>query len=219
MSKRAIGPVFTAAAFMVGLGGPAHAGTQISRTSFTGSQAFTIFNAGANVTCDDNQTEGVVFASGFMQAAQQVQTGDSSFMSNGTLVSLFFYFNSCTGVSMGGDGGVPNSFTPPDKKLISAALVGSGTVQDFGTGQTLAVAFNVSFEGDGSINQMKSNTKQKIIAATGGPLMVSTTHSASNNRSATVTGTMSIGGVALNPEFFSSTLSFNGSASRTVSKQ
>ena len=216
MSKRAIGSVFTAAAFMVGLSGPARAGTLIQRTTFTGSQAFTFFNASANVTCDD-QTEGIVFASGALQAAETVQTGDFPFMFNGTLVSVQ-YFNSCTGMALNADGGVPNSLTPPDKKLTSAALVGSGTIQDFGTAQTLSVSFNVSIVGDGQINQQKSNTKQKIVASTGGPLVVTTSHSNNSNRSGTATGTISIGGVALNADFVFASMSINGSTNRTVTK-
>src|SRR5262245_49968902 len=127
MNKRAIGSVFTAAAFVVSLGGPARAATEISRVTFKGSQVFLAFMASANVTCAD-QSEGFAFANGFLSGAEQISmtTGQPTFMSNGTLVTIQSYFNSCTGASVSfADGGVPNSLTPPDKKLMSSAMAGS----------------------------------------------------------------------------------------------
>ena len=220
MSKRAIGSVFTAAAFMVGLSGPARAATEIQRVSFKGAQVFSTFMASANVTCED-QSEGFAFASGVLNGAEQVSatTGLPTFMSNGVVVSIQSYFNSCTGASLAfAEGGAPNALTPPDKKLMSAAMVGSAIVQDFGTGQTMPVSFNVSIVGSGDMNQGKSNSKSKVVGTKGGPISMSTSHFNNANRTGTASGTISIDGIALNPDFVFTIMITNDNTQRTVSK-
>ena len=112
-------------------------------------------------------------------------------MANGVVVSVDSYSNSCTGQILGGmSGGIPNALTPPDKKLTSATMAGSGLVQDFFSGVQIPVSIDVDVIGSGQTSQSKAHSKTKIKGATGGPIIVSTDRSANGNRGATPEGTI-----------------------------
>src|SRR6188508_353849 len=179
MHKRGIGSLFMVGMFVVGLGGPARAATEIQRVTFKGNQVSASFTISSNITCPGpGGGDGIVIANGSLSGSEQVfaSTGMPTFMSNGVVVDLS-YFNSCTGTTIGfGSGGAPNTLTPPNKKLDSAAMVGTATVQDFGSGLTVPVSFNVTVVGEGNTNQSKSNSKSKTVGSTGGPLQVSVSH-------------------------------------------
>ena len=219
MHKRGIGSLFMVGMFVVGLGAPARAATDVQRVTFKGNQVGASFAISSNIACPGGG-DGIVIANGFLNGAEQISatTGLPTFMSNGVVLDLS-YFNSCTGTTIGfGSGGFPNTLTPPGKKLESAAMVGSGTVQDFGSGITVPVSFNVSVVGDGNTNQSKSNSKSKIVGSTGGPLQVSMSHFYNANRSGIATGTISIEGFALNPDFIFAFMNQNDNSQKTISK-
>jgi len=177
---------------------PAHATTMIQQASFSGTQAFFPFSASTSITCADGTT-GVASAFGSVSGAQQISisTGSPQTISNGTFVEVDFYFNSCTNAFFSfGTGGIANSFTAPDKKLDSAAISGTGSVEDFNSPPDfLAVAVDVSFTGSGSTNSEKGTTHMKTTGSPHGNLSISHSSSASSSRGATVTGTITIDNV------------------------
>jgi len=207
------------AVFVVGLSAPpARAATEIQRVTFKGIQVTASFATFTNITCADN-SDGFIIANGFLNGAEQIfrTAGSPTFMSNGVTMDLS-YFNSCTGTSVSASGGFPNALTPANKKLDSASMVGSGTVQDFSTGQTVPVSFNVSFVGEGQTFQSKGTSKSTIVGSTGGPISVFTSRSAGAFRFATATGTMSIEGFAVNVDFTSAAFNQNDNSSKTFTK-
>ena len=223
MSKRGFGSVFMAGALVFGVSGPAHAAKDVQRVTFKGSQVSATFMVSSEITCADGSS-GIIIANGSLQGAEsvQAQTGLPTFMSNGVVVDLS-YFNGCTNTQVGfASGGIPNALTPPDKKLTTAAMVGSGTVQDFGTGQTIPVTINVTVEGEGNTNifQSKSKSKSKIVGADGGTLQVTVTKSNLNNtnRPASATGTISIEGFAVNADFIFAFMNANDNTSKTITR-
>jgi len=219
MHKRGIGSLSMVAVFVVGLSAPAQAATEVQRVTFKGAQVTSSFTISTNITCADT-SDGIIIANGFLNGAEQVfaSTGMPTFMSNGVTMDLS-YFNSCTGTTIGfGSGGFPNALTPPNKKLDSAAMVGTGTVQDFGSGQTIPVSFNISFVGDGLTSQGKGNSKSRLVGSTGGPLQVTISHTANSNRSAIATGTMSIEGFAVNADFLFPFFNLNDNSQKSISK-
>lgn len=199
--------------------GIAFAATDIQKVTFTGSQVIVGFFGSGEVTCADG-TQGFVSAFGSLQGAEQIfrSTGTPQTLANGVFVEIDSYFNTCTNFALSGTGGVANALTPPDKKLTSASMVGTASVQDFGSGATIPVTFNVAVQGTGTLSQSKSNSHSKTLGAKGGPIMISQSHSANSNRSGTATGTMSVGGVAIDPQFFFSFLNLNDNSSMTISK-
>jgi hypothetical protein len=218
MRTRAIGSLLLLLIFASG-SAPARAATDVQRFTFKGSQVFIAFMGSASITCADGTT-GIAAANGFLNGAQQIisSTGTPTTVSNGVLVSLT-YFNSCTNAAVGfADGTIVNGLTPPDKNLNAAALAGSTVVQDVGSGQTVPVTINVSVVGDGTLSQSKSNSHGKIVGTKGGPLQISTSHFANSNRSGTASGTISVDGIALNPDFIFASLVANDNSSMTVSK-
>jgi hypothetical protein len=209
------------AVFIVGLGPDARAATAVQRFTFSGSQVAVGFFGSGNLTCADGST-GVVAASGSLSGAEQItkSTGTPQTISNGVLVEVDFFVNTCTGVSLGGaTGSIVNGFTPPDKKLTSSTLAGSTTVQDFSTGATIPVSINVAVQGTGTLSQSKSISHSRTIGSKGGPLSITVDNSANSNRSGTATGTISLDGAAIDPQFFFAILIANDNSSMSISKQ
>ncbi len=200
---------------------PAHATTTIFQQSFSGSQASIFLSTSTSITCADGSTN-VAMMSAQVSGAQQIQsmTGTPQTISNGTSVFVFFYFNGCTGVSLfDGDGGIANSFTPPDNKLTSASMDGTGFVQDFDTGAQLALDVDVVMTGTGSTSSEKSNSHTKTTGTTHGNLSIGHSQSANSNRSATVSGTVTIDTVTFDAsQPIVASLISNSSSSLTVSK-
>ena len=219
MRTRSIRFLLLAVAFVGVASGIAFAATDIQKFSFTGAQVSVGFFGSGEVTCADG-TQGFVSAFGSLQGAEQIfrQTGTPTTLANGVFVEIDSFFNTCTNVGLSGSGGVANALTPPDKKLTSAAMVGSASVQDFGSGATVPVVFNVNVLGTGTATQSKSSGHSKTLGDKGGPIMITTSHSANTNRSGTATGTISIDGVAIDPQFYFSFLNLNDNSSTTISK-
>jgi hypothetical protein len=225
MSKRGFGSVFMAGVFVFGASGPAQAAKEVQKTTFKGSQVQASFTVSTEVTCADGSS-GLVIANGSLQGAESitVQTGQPTFMANGVTVDLS-YVNGCTGTEIGfASGGIPNALTPPDKNLTSAAMVGSGTVQDFGTGQTIPVTINVSVEADGDLritsSKSKSKTKTTIVSSAGTTMQVTKNKGNFNNanRIGEASGTISIEGFALNADFTFAIMNANDNTTKTITK-
>jgi hypothetical protein len=212
-----------AALVLAGWVGRAQATTEVQRVTFVGSQASFEFSASTSITCADG-SGGVANALVFASGADSINnsTGSPQSLSNGTFVEIDFYYNSCTGAFLSfGDGGIANSYTPPDKKLSSAAIAGSGTVQDFNTGNTFPVSLNVSFAGSGSTFQQKSSSHTKVTGTKHGNLSISHNQSANSSRAATVTGSFSIDNVSFGSadlDVFFAQMAANSSDSLSVSK-
>ena len=201
--------------------GRAQATTEVQRVTFVGSQAAFQFSASTSITCADG-SGGVAAAFGFISGADSINnsTGSPQSLSNGTFVEIDFYSNSCTGAFISfGDGGIANSYTPVDKKLSSAAIVGSGTVQDFNSGNVFPVSLNVTFTGTASTFQQKSNSHTKITGTKHGNLLIAHNQSANSNRAATVSGQVTIDNVTFSSlDVFFAQFFANSSDSLSVSK-
>jgi hypothetical protein len=188
----------------------------VDREAFKGSAGATTFSGSATIACAGGGS-GTVTASGFLSGSQSItkSTGSPKTVNNGIFVEVDSYSNSCTGAMLGfADGGIANGFTPPNAHLNSAELAGTTTVQDFDTGLSISVAIDVVLEGTGPISAEKSTTKTK----TKGPVTITITRSASASRAADASGTISVGGVAIDATFSSTTLSSNANATITITK-
>jgi hypothetical protein len=192
----------------------------VDRQKFDGSQVATTFSADAAIRCSDG-TQGSVFAMGFISGSQSItkQPGTRKVVDNGVFVEIDAYSNSCTGVNFGfAEGAITGGFSPPNNNLVSARLAGSADAQDFDTGATIHVTLDLVVSGTGSIVAEKANTKTRTIQGEGGPFTITIARSANANRAGTVTGTITIAGVVLHPEFFGTTLLRNSSSTITIEK-
>jgi hypothetical protein len=210
---------FVTALTSVSLGSIAHAKT-VDKQKFQGSQTATSFTVNETLTCADG-TSGSVFASGFLSGSDSIskETGTPKTLSNAVFVELDIYSNTCTGVNFGfGDGSIVDGYTPPNKRLNSAGLMGTATIQDFDTGHTISIAIDLVVEGTGPITASKSHSRTRTVQTPGGPITVNIDTAANSNRSGDVSGTLSIGGTELEATYSSTTLSTNASTEITISK-
>ena len=191
--KPKTGTVLFAALF--GVAGAAHA-TVVSKTKFSGSQASLSFFASTTLTCADGTTADAS-AFGSLSGAQNVSKikGSGKSSSNGVNVDVFAFSNGCKGQNLSLSGGIANAFSPPNKKLASAAMDGDGFAQDFDSGVQVVIDVDVTLEGTGPISASSSSSHTKTAQGPEGPVLITTTRSANSNRSATATGTLAIDGV------------------------
>ena len=210
---------FVTALTSVSLGSIAHAKT-VDKQKFKGYQTATTFTVNETLTCAD-RTSGSVFASGFLSGSDSIskETGSPKTISNGVFVELDTYSNTCTGVNFGfADGSIPNGYTPPNKNLNSAGLMGTASLQDFDTGRTIVIAIDLVVEGTGPITASKSHSHTRTVQTPGGPVTINIDTSANSNRSGDVSGTLSIDGTELDATYSSTTLSTNASTEITIGK-
>jgi hypothetical protein len=210
---------FVIALTSVSLGSIAHAKT-VDKQKFKGSQTATSFTVNEALTCADG-TSGSVFASGFLSGSDSItkETGTPKTTSNGVFVELDIYSNTCTGVNFNfGDGSIPNGYTPPNKSLSSAGLMGTASVQDFDTGRTISVAIDLVVEGTGPITASKSHSHTRTVQTPGGPITINIDSSANSSRAGDVSGTLAIDGTEFDATYSSTTLSTNASMEITISK-
>jgi hypothetical protein len=208
--------LLVSAMMVVSVGGRAFGSVVVDTQTFKGSQGATSFSGSATIACAGGG-HGTVSAAGFLSGSQTITktTGSPKTVNNGIFVEVDSYSNTCTGATLGfADGGIANGFTPPNVRLNSAQLAGTTTVQDFDTGLSIAVAIDVVLEGTGPITASNSTTKTK----TKGPVTITITSSASASRAADASGTISVGGVAIDATFSSTTLSSNANATITITK-
>jgi hypothetical protein len=194
-------------------------GAVVENTKFKGKQAATSFSASASLTCADG-TAGTASASGFLSGATQLNKskGSPKTLNNGIFMEVS-YSNSCTSVSVSfADGGIADGFTPPNKKLESAALDGTGTVQDFNTGATVSVTLAVDFVGVGPLDASRSSSHTRTVQTPGGPITITETHSDTGSRGASASGTIVVDGVTFDPTYSSTDMSFNRSSEIVIEK-
>jgi hypothetical protein len=198
---------------VVGFGYGARGAATVVKSTFKGDQAFAGFSGSA--PCDASGTK-LVSVNGFLNGSSQIQTGPFGFVGNGVEPS-FSYSNDCTGVFAFLDGTIPGALTPPDKKLTSAGMFGTGTVQDlFGTGATFPISIDVVVEGTGPLTKGKSSSHSKSGGGANGPVTITINHNANANRSADASGTLTIDGVEVDLQFSFASLSSNDSATQTI---
>lgn len=204
---------------VIGLGFSANAKT-LEKATFTGAQAATSFSIAQSVTCADG-SQGSVSAAGFISGSSQVsqETGTPSTTSNGVSIDIFFYSNTCTNTPVGfALGGIADAFTAPDNKLSSAGVSGSGSVQSLDFGNSIPFALDLVFEGTGPLSSGKSHSISKIDGGHGGPILIAVDRDANANRSADVSGTITLEGFELDPTFSSATLSTNASTDISITQ-
>jgi hypothetical protein len=196
--------------------GPAAAATEVARYTFSGAQASVTFVATTSLTCPGS-IGGYAMAIGYLQGAEQIYSSGSS--NSGTYVQIEGYYNSCTGTSFAGTGSISGGFTAPDKKMTSARLAGSGTVQNFGDGSTLPVSLDVQIVGVGNTTNSKSNSHSKVTGTKQGPVYITHDHSANSNRAGEAFGSITIDGVTFDDiQTYYGSLNANGSSSASISK-
>ena len=193
----------------------ANAKTTVEVDKSQGSNVQTSFTASADITCPD-KSAGSVFALGFISGSDSIQktSGSPRTVSDGVFVEVDEYVNSCTGAFASGTGGIPNGYVPPNKKLMSARLVGSTTFQDFNSGQTFPISMNIMVTGSGPLTASKDNT----VSHGSGSITLTVSHTASASREGIVTGTLSIDGIELDASFSTTTMFANTSTTITVEK-
>jgi hypothetical protein len=197
-------------------------GVSVEKQKFVGKQASTSFSGSATITCADGVTKGTVSAFGSLSGSEQImkQTGSPTTVNNGVFVEVDSYFNECTGASIGfSDGGITNGFTPPNRRLNSAELEGTTTVQDFGTGDKAEVTIDVVIEGTGPLTASKSVSKTKTVDGPGGPVTITITKTSNANRSGIASGTVAFDGVPLDVTFDVTTLQDNANTEITIEKK
>ena len=217
MRKGMMAGVLVAA--VVGSAVPAHATTVVFKETFKGSQGFAEFFGSGSLTCADGTT-GVVSVFGFLNGAQQliIQTGTPTTIGNGVSIEVDSFFNTCTNQAISGVGQIAGGFTPPDSKLTSAVMAGTATIQDFNGGPAVTLSLNVTLAGTGSTFQSKDNSHSKIVGSKAGPLSITQSHFANSNRSATLSGSLTIAGVPIDVQSFFAILVANDNSSMSVSK-
>jgi len=203
----------------IGAAAPADAATVIFKESFKGSQGFAEFFGSGSLTCADG-SQGFVSVFGFLNGAQQIiiETGLPQIIGNGVSIELDSYFNTCTNQALSGEGQIVGGFTPPNKQLSSAVMAGTTSIQDFGGGPPVTLSLNVTLTGSGPTSQSKDNSHSKIIGSKGGPLSITQSHFANSNRSATLSGSLTVSGVPIDVQSFFADLVANDNSSMSVSK-
>lgn len=197
------------------LAAPAHAAVTVDVTKQQGSSASTSFSSSTPITCADGSA-GQVDVFGSLRGADSFtkQTGTPGTFSDGVFVEIDEYVNSCTGAFASGFGNIPNGYIPPDRSLRVARMIGSGTFQDFNSGQTYPISVNLKIEGTGQITTSRNNT----VSHGSGPMTVTVTHSGGATRNGAVTGTITLDGVELDATFSGTTLVANTQSTITVTK-
>jgi hypothetical protein len=190
----------------------------VSNVRFKGNQVFTGFSGSTTITCADGTT-GEFSVNGFLNASESFFKTPGSPASGGNGISVdVSWFNSCTNEFRFASGFILNGLTPPNKKLQSASLEGTGQIQDFSDGAIFDVAVDVAVVGEGPISAGKSVSHTRIFDGPGGPISITHSNFANANRSGIATGTITIDGVELTPEFSFTTLNFNNNSQLIIER-
>jgi hypothetical protein len=194
------------------------AATEVARYTFSGAQASFSFSGSAAITCRDqlgNEYGGYALFQGYLQGGEQMYS--DGYTGNGTYMQLFHY-NSCTDVGGIAFGGTSGSFTAPDKRLDSARMLGSGTVQS-PDGARIAVSFDAQIVGVGGISSSKAASQAKTAGTKNGPVLISRDHSANSSRAGEASATITVNGVTFSDlETYYAGLNINGTATFSISK-
>jgi hypothetical protein len=139
----------------------------------------------------------------------------------GTSVDVFGFSNGCTGQSFGdAEGFIQGGVIGPNQPLTSAELTGSVNANvDFGAGGTVPVSLDLTFTGNGPLSASRDTTETKTATTPSGPFTITIQRGAFRNRSADVTGTITIDGVVFPVDVTNgATLLDNNSTTITVDK-
>ena len=174
----------------------AHAGV-VQKVKFKGTQTASFFDGSATIDCG-GEVQGEFIVNGFISASDSVTKtkGTGKSVVNGVFFSGSF-FNTCTGEFRFLDGGASNIVDPPKRNLKSASIDGSFLAQDFNDGAVFPVDLDLEFEGVGEISRFKDVSHTKTQDTPDGPVTITHNVSGNANRSATMTGTITINGIAL----------------------
>jgi hypothetical protein len=202
----------------VALSARSAAAAEVARYTFSGAQASFSFSGEVAVTCHDelgNEYPGYSMIQGYLQGGEQIYS--DGYTANGTYMQLFHY-NSCTNVGGVAFGGTSATFTPPDRKLDSAKMLGSGTIQS-PDGSRIAVSFDAQIVGVGGISSSKAASHGKTAGTKNGPVFISRDHSANSNRAGEASATITVNGVTFaDLETYYAGLNINGTATISISK-
>jgi hypothetical protein len=190
--------------------------TVVSAVTFKGIQVTASFFGSAPITCD-NSLEGEFFVNGFLSGAEQVfkSHGSKKFDGNAVVVDVFF-FDSCTGESRFASGAVSNGLNPPSRNLEFASMEGSTLVQDFFDGAQFPFSLDVDVQGVGEISAGRFKEHTKTENTESGTVTIVHSDFANANRSAIASGSVTLDGVTLTPEFSFSLMNRNANSQRVI---
>lgn len=189
----------------------------LERNKFKGSQASTSFSSVTPLVCEDG-SDNQLFVDGFIQGAEQITKtkGTPRTVSNGSFISVSF-FNGCTGESRFLSGGVTGGFDTPNRRLTRASLEGSTLLQDFSDGAQFAFEMDIELEGIGDLSAGRSHDRT-VQELPDGTRVMTISNFSNANREATATGTITLDGVELAPQFSFGTLVFNGNSQLIIER-
>ena len=205
----AVGLVFAAAR-------GAHAVT-VQKSTFKNTQISLFAPLETTIDCG-NGTTSTATAFVFLSGGSFVNPFGSG---SGTSVDVFGFSNGCTGQSFGDASGfIQGGITGPNQPLTSAELTGTVNADvDFGAGGTVPISLDLTFTGDGPLSSSRDTTETKTATTPSGPFTITIQRGAFRNRSADVTGTITIDGVVFPVDLTNgATLLDNNSTTITVDK-
>lgn len=188
----------------------------VQKVTFKGNQVSTFFSGSTTINCAGGGTA-EFSASGFLSGAQQLfkSKGSPKTVSNGVFVDVSF-FNGCTSESRFASGGISGGFAPPNRTLAAASLEGSTVIQDFGDGATFPFSLDVEVVGEGPVSAGRTKSHTRTVGAPGNAFTITHSDFSNANRAGTASGTVTVAGVTLTPEFSSTTLIFNSNSVLTI---
>jgi hypothetical protein len=194
----------------------AHAVT-VQKSTFKNTQLSVFTSLETTIDCG-NGTTSTATASVFLSGGSFVNPFGTG---SGTSVDVFGFSNGCTGQSFGdAEGFIQGGIIGPNQPLTSAQLTGSVDANvDFGAGGTVPISLDLTFTGDGPLSSSRATTETKTATTPGGPFTITIQRGAFRNRSADVTGTITIDGVVFPVNLTNgATLLDNNSTTITVDK-
>ena len=209
--------VVTFGILTVGAARHAAATTTVEHDTMIGRQAFIFFSI--SKACDSTRFANV---SGFINGAESISrtTGTPTTRENSVTVEIFGYSNDCTGAFFGDATGLSQGgIVGPGPALAFAAINTTLTVaEDFGAGPQAQLTLHLLVTASEPLSHSGATTETHTF----NPFTLTITRSANANRSATVSGTLSISGAGFADTFdlggTSATLNGNTNSSLTVTR-
>jgi hypothetical protein len=196
----------------------AHARAQSAAqvTSFKNTQASSFIVFGPSVVCPDGSV-GTASGFGFISGSDSIShdPGSPKSFGNGGDLSVFDYSDSCGNTVGFGDAFISGGYTPPDKQLDSAAISANTTIQDFDFFHEYLVTVNLVFTAQGPLSTDHGTSVTHDVSG----VRVWVIHGSSSNRSAGVTGTITINGAEPEATYSSTTILSNSNGQTIVQKK
>jgi hypothetical protein len=188
----------------------------VDKTRFKGIQVVASFFGSTPITCADS-SQGEFFVNGFLSGADQVFKfhGSPKIDGNAVVVDVFFS-NSCTGEFRGASGAVINGLNPPSRNLEFASMQGNTLIQDFFDGAQFLFSLDVDLQGFGEISAGRFKEHTKTENTQNGTVTITHSDFANANRSAVATGTVTIDGITVSPEFGFALFNSNANSQRVI---